>query len=116
MRSNPNFKTVRQRLSAHRSAPTCAGCHKITDPVGLALENFDSSGVYRTVENGADIDTTGEFNGKHFDNIVQLAQIIRDEPGTTSCLIKRAYAYGTARVPTRAESTWLSGLQRACRP
>ncbi|MEJ0035357.1 MAG: DUF1592 domain-containing protein [Gammaproteobacteria bacterium] len=111
--SNPNLKTVRQRLSAHRSAPTCAGCHKITDPVGLALENFDSAGVYRTAENGAEIDTTGEFNGKKFDNIVQLSQIIRDDPGTTSCLIKRAYAYGTARAPTRTETTWLAGLQKS---
>jgi uncharacterized protein DUF1592/uncharacterized protein DUF1588/uncharacterized protein DUF1595 len=111
--SNPKLKTVRQRLDAHRSAPTCAGCHRITDPVGLALENFDSSGVYRTVENGADIDTTGDFNGKHFDNIVQLAQIIRDDPGTTSCLIKRAYAYGTARAPAPAEAKWLAELQKS---
>lgn len=111
--SNPSFKTVRQRLTAHRKEPMCAGCHKITDPVGLALENFDSSGVYRTTENGASIDTTGEFNGKRFEDIRQLAQILRDDPGTTSCLIKRAYSYGTARAPTRPEAKWLADLQKS---
>lgn len=109
--TNPNFKTMRQRLTAHRKEAMCAGCHKITDPIGLAMENFDSSGVYRTAENGADIDTTGEFNGKKFGGVVQLAQVIRDDPATTSCFIKRAYAYGTARAPTKAEAKWLADLQ-----
>ncbi len=39
---NPHFKTMRERLTAHRTEPTCAGCHKLIDPIGLALENFDS--------------------------------------------------------------------------
>ena len=62
--NNPDFKTVRQRLSVHRENPTCAGCHSLTDPIGLTLEVFDTSGVYRTTENGAPIDPSGELNGK----------------------------------------------------
>jgi hypothetical protein len=111
--SNPKLRTVRQRLDAHRAAPTCAGCHRITDPVGLALENFDSSGVFRTVENGADIDTAGDFNGKRFQDVRQLSQILRDDPSTTSCLVKRVYSYGTARAPTGPESKWLADLQKS---
>src|SRR6185312_12724451 len=64
--NDPNFKTARQRLTAHRKEAMCAGCHKITDPVGLALENFDSAGSFRTSENGAPIDASGEYNGKPF--------------------------------------------------
>src|SRR5690606_9036017 len=46
--NNPNLKTARQRLTAHSTEPTCAGCHKITDPMGFALENFDTAAGYRT--------------------------------------------------------------------
>ena len=59
--SNPNYKTARQRLTAHRTSPTCAGCHKIMDPVGLAMENFDSIGGFRSTENGAAIDAGGDI-------------------------------------------------------
>jgi len=53
---DPSLKTARDRLEAHRSNPVCAGCHKITDPIGLGLENFDGSGAYRATENNTRID------------------------------------------------------------
>jgi hypothetical protein len=93
----------------------CAGCHKITDPIGLALENFDASGVSRTVENGAAIDPSGEFNGKPFKNFAEFAQIIKEEPGTTACVISRAFSYGTQRMPTGEDQEWLNGVQQDLR-
>ena len=108
--TNPDFKTVRQRLSLHRENPVCAGCHSMTDPIGLALEVFDASGVYRTTENGAPIDTSGELSGEAYDGLTELAEILRDEPAVTSCLINRAFSYGTARRPTREERAWLNGV------
>lgn len=105
---NPDFKTVRDRLTEHRSNPTCAGCHTLMDPVGLALEIFDASGVYRTLENGAPIDTSGEWAGQEYTDIRDLATLLKDDPNLTSCLIQRAYNYGTAREPTAAELQWLN--------
>jgi hypothetical protein len=49
---NPLYKTARERLTAHRDSPTCAGCHALTDPTGLSLENYDAVGAYRADENG----------------------------------------------------------------
>jgi len=109
--NDPNLKTVRQRLTAHSTSPACAGCHKITDPIGLALETFDSIGEVRSVENGMPIDVTGNLSGKDFDGIVQLASLIREEPGITSCLINRVFSYGTARGPNAAERKWLGEMQ-----
>jgi hypothetical protein len=106
--SDPNFRTVRQRLTAHRAAPVCAGCHKITDPIGLSMEKFDSSGVARTHENGADIDTTGDFGGKKFDGVPQLMALLRNEPALTKCFINRVFSYGTARAPSRDDTKWLT--------
>jgi hypothetical protein len=109
--SDPRYKTVRQRLTAHRTESTCAGCHKIMDPIGLSFENFDTAGEYRATENGAPIDASGEFNGKSFEGPKQLTQIVRDDPAVTACLLKRAYSYGTERKSNTQEQAWLANLQ-----
>ena len=90
---DPNIKTQRDRLEVHRKNPVCAGCHKITDPLGLALENFDGSGQYRDTEKGAPIDASGSFDGKNFVNAAQLGQDLHNSPALTSCLVKRVYSY-----------------------
>ncbi len=58
-------KTVRERLQQHRKNPTCAACHGVIDPNGLALENFTATGAWRTVdkEAGAPIDSRAELSG-----------------------------------------------------
>jgi hypothetical protein len=109
--NNPKFKTARQRLTAHASEAMCAGCHKITDPMGFALENFDTSGAYRTAERGEPIDASGSLNGKAFNGMQELARVVKEAPGTTACLINRAYSYGTQRKPSKDERTWLTNLQ-----
>jgi hypothetical protein len=89
------LRTQRERLQAHRANPVCAGCHKITDPIGLALENFDGAGQFRTTERGAPIDASGELDGRKFSDPAGLARAVHDNPMLTSCLVKRAYTYGT---------------------
>lgn len=106
--TNPIRKTARERLSAHATNPVCAGCHKITDPVGLALENFTASGTYRTTEHGAKIDTSGEYRGKKFSGPVELAQLIRNDPAITSCVARRSFAYAAGRLPPDKDSAWQS--------
>ena len=51
--------SVRERLAEHRANVACAGCHKLMDPVGFSLENFDAVGRWRTVEEGRPVDATG---------------------------------------------------------
>ncbi|RYZ63986.1 MAG: DUF1588 domain-containing protein, partial [Proteobacteria bacterium] len=51
--------TLRQRLEAHRSQPDCAACHRIMDPIGFALENFDRTGGWRTLDDGLPVDAEG---------------------------------------------------------
>ncbi len=105
--TNPNFKTVRQRLNAHATEAMCTGCHKITDPIGLAMENFDTIGSFRTTENGAAIDSSGVIDGAAFSDAAGLAKAIHAHPSTTSCLVNRMYSYAVGRTPTRAENDWL---------
>jgi hypothetical protein len=53
--------TLRQRLELHRTNPVCASCHKIMDPIGFALENFDLVGTWRETDGPAPIDATGQL-------------------------------------------------------
>lgn len=54
-------KTVRDRMIQHRANPACASCHRIMDPIGLALEHFDGVGRWRTAEAGIAIDSSGQL-------------------------------------------------------
>jgi len=103
-------KTVRERLTEHRSNPACAGCHKITDPMGLALENFDGIGMYRATENGSPIDPSATIEGKEVTDPVGLGKAISELPAATSCLVSRLTEYGTHRPPT--DKAWLADLNR----
>jgi mono/diheme cytochrome c family protein len=55
------IKSLRQRMEKHRQQPTCAACHKIMDPIGFSLENFDLIGRWRTSEGGSPIDATSQM-------------------------------------------------------
>jgi len=87
--------TARERLDVHNTNAACAGCHLITDPIGLSLESFDGAGRFRTSENGAEIDLSGELDGSFYDSAKGLSTALRDHPKLPYCLVNRLYAYGT---------------------
>ena len=73
--------SVRERLAEHRKNPTCAGCHRLTDPVGFALENYDAVGRWRTMEAGEPIDASGTlFDGTSFRGVAGLQKAILSRP------------------------------------
>jgi len=55
------FLSVRQRMEQHRANPSCVSCHRVIDPLGLALENFDVVGRYRIKDNGVPVDSKGQL-------------------------------------------------------
>jgi hypothetical protein len=74
-------KTVREQMAEHRANPTCASCHKIMDPIGFALDNFDAVGAWRTEDAGAPIDVSGELtDGTRIDGVVSLRKAILARP------------------------------------
>jgi hypothetical protein len=107
---DPTLPTMRQRLTAHRSNPVCAGCHRITDPIGLSLENFDGAGQFRLTEKGAPIDASGTLDGQSFSNPVGLAHALHDDPALPACLVRRIYSYATGGPPTAEDAPVLSYL------
>ena len=74
-------KSVRERMEAHRADSVCAGCHKVMDPVGFALENFDGTGRWRASDDGVKIDPSGTlFNGDKVAGPAELRQTLTSRP------------------------------------
>jgi hypothetical protein len=105
--TNPLFKTARQRLTAHQENPACKGCHALTDPIGLSLENYDAVGNFRSHENGALVDVNGTFEGKPYVGLPGLSQRLRESPAVSSCVVQRAFEYGVGRASAAGDSAWL---------
>jgi hypothetical protein len=74
---NGQLLSVRERMEAHRANPACASCHRLIDPIGLALENFDVTGVWRIKDNGVPVDpSTVLFDGTPLNGPTSLRQAI----------------------------------------
>jgi hypothetical protein len=68
-------------MQAHRKNPTCASCHNLIDPIGLALDNFDVTGKWRIRENGMPLDTRGTFyDGTEIASATELVDVLLTRP------------------------------------
>jgi mono/diheme cytochrome c family protein len=73
--------SMRQQMEQHRASPACASCHKLMDPVGFSLENFDGVGAWRTKDADNPIDTAVElYDGAKIDGPIALRQWIMRHP------------------------------------
>jgi hypothetical protein len=91
-------KSRRERLAAHRIEPTCKACHDQMDPLGLALENYDGIGQFRTTDSGVPIDPSGTLSdGTSFATPQQLAGIIAKDPALPRCVARHLFTYGLGR-------------------
>jgi hypothetical protein len=69
--------SVRERMEEHRKNPMCASCHRVIDPLGLALENFDPTGAYRIKDSGVPVDAKGVlYDGETIDGPEGLRQAL----------------------------------------
>jgi hypothetical protein len=88
---DPTLNT-RDRLEQHRADPKCAGCHAMFDPLGMALEHFDSIGRYRETEDGLAIDATGMLeDGTAFNGGAELGAALHGNAPATECLLRHFY-------------------------
>jgi hypothetical protein len=74
---NASALTMRERMEQHRANPACASCHKLMDPLGFALENFDAIGRWRTTQGNTPIDASGELpDGTKFQGPSELRRVL----------------------------------------
>jgi hypothetical protein len=91
--------TMRDRMLAHKVNPSCASCHTMFDPLGMALENFDAAGGWRTMDGGAPIDASGTFiDGTAFDGPAGLrASLLKYRDAYYTSLTQQLLAYALNR-------------------
>jgi hypothetical protein len=100
-------ETVREALNMHATNPYCAACHNLMDPIGFTFENFDATGAYRTVDNGAAIDSSGSLfgaTGAPVSGAQGIAQAIAADPRFAECMVKQAMTYGIGRTFDQADA------------
>jgi hypothetical protein len=74
---NEKAPTMRQTMDLHHTNPTCATCHRIFEPIGLALENFDAVGAWRLQDEGGPIDPSGVLvDGTKIDGVASLRDVL----------------------------------------
>ena len=111
----------RQRMQAHVSNPTCASCHRLMDPIGFGLENYDAIGQWRDTEViefestrrntpskkvELPIDGTGEIAGlanAGFSDPKQIGRLLADSRGCQECVVKQVFRYAFGRLETPAD-------------
>jgi hypothetical protein len=73
LRGNAREPTMREKMLEHRVRPDCVQCHRLMDPIGFALENFDAIGLWRSHDEGTPVDATAElFDGTRVDGPAAL--------------------------------------------
>jgi mono/diheme cytochrome c family protein len=91
--------SLRERMERHRADPVCAGCHKVMDPIGFSLENFDAVGRWRDSDDGSRIDPSGTlYNGAHVDGPAGLQAMLSSKPDVfTGVLSEKLLTYALGR-------------------
>jgi hypothetical protein len=110
---------VAKALEEHRRNPACSGCHKLFDPLGMSLEQFDGIGKFRTMyADGATIDPTGEFppstiypQGVKFTGLKALADILSKDPRFAHCITETMFTYSLGRLIVDTDHPYLDLVQ-----
>jgi hypothetical protein len=130
--------TTVQRLAAHTTNPSCAGCHNLVDPIGMGLEGFDNIGRGRdkvtvTIQLPRDsvtnnerqpqrfelpLDTNGFIQGiadSKFSTSAELGGILANSPVCQKCVVKQIFRYAVGRHETEADDRELDALYQTFR-
>jgi mono/diheme cytochrome c family protein len=115
---NIKTPTMKQQMEMHRTAPTCASCHNIFEPVGIALENFDAVGAWRTLDEGLPIDATGVLaDGTKLDGPVTLRNaIVRRSDQFVSVIVEKMLTYALGRGIEYQDMPVVRGIMRDAEP
>ena len=126
--SNPdNARARRQLMQAHVENATCASCHRLMDPIGFGLENFDAIGRWRDQETvpvppsknskvkevKLPIDTQGEIAGipnSAFSDARQLGAILAESPVCQKCMVRQIFRYAYGRLETAGDEQAIDDL------
>ena len=108
-------RSMKERMSAHRESPACASCHKLMDPVGFALENYDAVGRWREADEGMPIDATATlFDGTDVDGVDALeAALLRRPELFVGTVTEKLLTFAIGRGVTHTDAPAVRAILRA---
>src|SRR5262249_32768515 len=108
---------IRERLAEHRSSASCASCHRLIDPVGFALEQFDAVGRWRTLDEGRPVDAAGGLpDGSEFEGVAGLEKALLQRPEWfIRTLTEKLFIFALGRAPTEADAPAIRNIIRDAR-
>ena len=109
--------SMRERMAQHRASPACAGCHKLMDPVGFAMENYDAVGRWRTHETGQLIDASGGLpDGSTFTGVDGLQKALMRRPEAfVGTMTEKLMTYSLGRGVTYEDAPAIRKIVRESR-
>ncbi|MEQ1877471.1 MAG: DUF1588 domain-containing protein, partial [Bdellovibrionia bacterium] len=95
--------TTRDRYIEHSKNPTCYQCHRLMDPIGFGLENFDAVGSFRATEKSYPVNASGEINNLSVSTIfyngpVELGRALGSNPDVGACISSQVFRYAMGRA------------------
>ena len=112
--SSGRMLTVRERMEEHRKSPACASCHKMMDPIGLAMEQYDVTGRLRVRDNGMPIDSRGDlWDGSTASTVAELQRaLLRREDALLRTFTRNLMAYAIGRRIEAYDMPTVRGIVR----
>ncbi|MDX2024062.1 MAG: DUF1592 domain-containing protein [Deltaproteobacteria bacterium] len=109
--------TTRERFTQHATDPACRPCHQLMDPLGLAFENYDGVGHWRSLEGGRPVDASGELVQTDVDGPFVGALALGRKLGTSAqvsaCAVSQWFRFAMGRAETQADTCDLDRLAKA---
>jgi hypothetical protein len=108
---------IRERLAEHRSNAACASCHRLIDPVGFSLEQFDAVGRWRTLDEGKPVDAAGGLpDGSEFEGVAGLEKALLQRPELfVRTLTEKLFIFALGRAPEEADAPAIRKIIRDAR-
>ena len=112
--NNEKALSVRERMEIHRRVEPCASCHKMMDPIGMTLENFDAVGLWRANDSGYRVDPSGQlFDGTKLDGPISLRNAILSHTDSfIGSFTENLLAYGLGRIVDYRDMPTVRSIQR----
>ena len=110
--------SLRERMEQHRASPACASCHRVMDPLGFALENFDGIGHWRANDGDSPVDSSGVLpDGSRFEGPVGLRKVLRDkEEQFVHTVTEKLLTYALGRGPEYYDAPAVRKIMREAAP
>ena len=110
---NQKQQSVREKMESHRQNEPCRSCHQLMDPIGLALENYDAIGQWRTKDAGSPVDANGKmYDGTPLDGPVTLRKaVLNHSDAYIGTFTERLLSYALGRVLDHRDMPMLRGIQ-----